>query len=474
MTFFPAPRLTPDRVQAAVAAGTGERVALFGDRASVRVLAETAAALANAQGGMMVLGATAAHKAPGLADGAAAREKLAAAALQTEPPLLLAPPALVDVAGARLAALEIPPGLPHVYSVRGQYLIRSGPANRPLSGEELRQLLHNRAAAGFEAQVLPGAGWEDLDQERVAAHQRLLGGLAAAAGDAFLLSRGCVAKTTAGLAPDAAGVAPTVAGLLLFGRDPQRWLRSAEITCVRYVGAVMSDDFVREDVRGVLPDQIRRAEAFVSSNMRRGMRLRGLAREEAPEYPISVVREAIVNAVAHRDYSVRGDNIRVLMFSDRLEVYSPGRLPGHVTLANLLEERYSRNEALVQVLSEMGFIERLGYGIDRMLAVCSQEGLESPRFEETAGGFRVTIFGHGPRLMGAAPPTTLWATLHLNPRQEALVTHLQAHRRITNREYQQLCPDASAETLRRDFADLVDRGFLLKIGEKRATYYVLK
>jgi len=465
VTFSPALRLTSGQVQAAVAAGSGQRVALFGDRASVRVLAETAAALANTQGGVMVLGATA-NRVSGLTDAPAAREKLAAALLQTEPPLLLASPLLVDLAGAALAALEIPSGLPHVYSVKGQYLIRSGAANRPLSGEALRRLLRDRGEAGFESQAPPGATWADLDADRVARHQQLVEDMAATAAG-FLRGRGCALET-------AAGPAPTVAGLLLFGREPQRWLRSAEITCVRYVGAAMSDDFVREDVRGVLSDQIRRAEAFVSSNMRRGMRLRGLAREEAPEYPISVVREAIVNAVAHRDYSVRGDNIRVLMFSDRLEVYSPGRLPGHVTLENLLEERFSRNEALVQALAEMGFIERLGYGIDRMMRVCQQEGLAPPRFEETAAGFRVTLFGQGAQLIGAAPPASLWMTMQLNPRQEALITYVQAHRRITNREYQQLCPDASPETLRRDFADLVDRGLLLKIGEKRATYYVLK
>ncbi len=162
------------------------------------------------------------------------------------------------------------------------------------------------------------------------------------------------------------------------------------------------------------------------------------------------------------------------MFSDRLEVYSPGRLPGHVTVDNIIEERYSRNEAIVQVLSESGFIERLGYGIDRIISVCEKEELPPPKFEETAAGFKVTIFGHGPNLIGAAPPTALFSHLQLNPRQEKALAFTQENRRITNRDYQLLCEDASSETLRRDFADLVDRGILLKIGEKRATYYVLK
>jgi len=97
--------------------------------------------------------------------------------------------------------------------------------------------------------------------------------------------------------------------------------------------------------------------------IRHSMRLTGFTRQETAEYPLGVVREAIVNAVAHRDYAIRGDDIRVLMFSDHMEVYSPGRLPGHVTLDNLVTERFSRNEAIAQVLSDLGFVERLGYGI---------------------------------------------------------------------------------------------------------------
>ncbi len=467
MTRAPSQPPVLDELAAALAAGPGERVALLPAKSSIRVIAETLAALANAHGGLIVLGAAPEDNPHGLDEPEQTRERAAAALLASDPPLIIPLPELSEVDGRTLCVIRIPPGLPHVYGLKGQYLIRSGRHNRPLLAHELRRLLLNRSEAGFEATIPAGAGRDDLDNDRIAAYQQQLTGLASADPTALLNSRGCLVD-----GPAASG--PTVAGLLLFGREPQRWLRSAVITCVRYAGETMSDAFMREDIAGVLPDQIRRAETFVAANMRRGARIRGLSREDIPEYPISVVREAIVNAVAHRDYSLRGDEIRLLMFNNRLELYSPGRLPGHVTLDNLLDERFSRNEAIVQVLSEMGFIERLGYGIDRMISVCQADSLPRPQFTETAAGFKVTIYGHGPALIGAAPPSSLWASLHLNPRQEQLLTFLQTNRRITNHDYQTLCPDASAETLRRDFADLVDRGILLKIGEKRATYYVLK
>ncbi len=454
-------------LRAILDAGANDRVAILDSRSSPRSLAETLTALANAHGGWLLVGARAGERASNLEPPQQTRERVEAALLMPDPPLIVSLPEMVEIDGRVFCVVPIPPGLPHVYSHKGQYLVRDGRHNRPLQPDELRQLLLNRSEASFESQVPAGAIGDDLDEERVAVYMERLGGITTQTPTTLLLSRGCLIDTQD-------DPRPSVAGLLLFGRDPQRWSRAATVTGVRYPGISMSDDFVREDIGGVLPDQIRRAEAFVTGNMRRGMRIRGLTRQETPEYPVAVVREAIVNAIAHRDYSIRGDGIRILMFSDRLEVYSPGRLAGHVTLDNLVEERFSRNEAIVQVLSEMGFIERLGYGIDRMITVCQSEGLAPPQFAEMAGGFKVTMFGHGPDLVGAPPPASLWAHLHLNLRQEQALLFVQQNRRITNSDYQTLCPDASTETLRRDFADLVDRGILLKIGEKRATYYVIK
>jgi ATP-dependent DNA helicase RecG len=236
----------------------------------------------------------------------------------------------------------------------------------------------------------------------------------------------------------------------------------------------MGDEFVREDVRGPLPDQLQRAEAFLTDHMRRGVYIRELQREEQPEYPPQALREALVNAIAHRDYAIRGEGIRVLMFADRVECYSPGRLPGHVTVQNLVEERFSRNQAIVQVLADMGYIERLGYGIDRMIRQMSSLGLEEPVFRETANGFQVTLRGPGTELLSVAPANAGWAGVDINARQQAGLQYLTAEARITNRQYRDLHPDISDETARRDLADLVDKGLLLKIGEKRATYYILK
>jgi ATP-dependent DNA helicase RecG len=465
--------ITAEEVQTLLAAGASARVALLTAKTTKPALTETLAAMANAGGGVAVLGVTAKGAAQGAVDAAALRDLVVAASLMTEPPLILPSAQHVTLAGGAVVVVQVPEGLPNVYNVRGVYLTRTGSQNRPLTTGELRQLLLDRGESGYESQPVEAASLDDLDPARVSRYLDQVGLPPDANTVDALLARGCVTRRGADGLPVAEPL-PTGAGLLLFGRDPQRFLRSAEIICVRYAGATMGDEFVRQEIGGVLAEQARQAEAFVVGNMRRGMRIRGMAREETTEYPAAVVREAIVNAIAHRDYSIRGEGIRLLMFSDRLEVYSPGRLPGHVTLENLKDERYSRNEAIVAVLTDLGYIERLGYGIDRMLAAMQEAGLPAPEFAETAAGFRVTLRSAGEDLVSPQPQEQRWHHAFLNERQEAALAFVRQQGRITNSDLQALTPEVHPETIRRDLADLVDKNLLIRIGSKRATYYILK
>ncbi len=468
--------LSPEELERALAGGPGERVVFMPANPAPARLAEALVALANAHGGMVLLGVTPSGKVTGLDEGetapATAQALVQEAGLVATPPLILPLAGCLSVAGKTICVAQVPPGMPHAYNVNGRYLTRTGPTNRLLSASELTALLLSRAEAGFEARPVPDASLADLDMEAVQAYVDRLPGLVGEGWQRILISRGGL--TAGSVAPnDPSAPVPTYAGLLLFGRQPQRFLRNAQITLIRYPGATMGDEFVRQDASGSLPEQIRRAETFVTANMRRGMRISGMARHEVTEYPLPVVREAIVNAVAHRDYAIRGDDVRVLMFSDRMEIYSPGRLPGHVTLDNLLTERFSRNEAIVQALSDLGFVERLGYGIDRMIAAMHDAALPAPTFEETVAGFRVTLHGRGDDLV-SAEPAPRWSNRRLDPRQERALAYLAEHGAITNREFRELIPDISDETVRRLLADLVDQGLIIKIGERKATYYILK
>lgn len=474
---FEAPALSSDELASLLEQPEGPRLALLRERAKPNELAETLVAFANGQGGTLLLGVagktrTRPARIEGVKDVAAAREAILEAALACTPPLVLPLPVVVQHNETPLLLVVVPPGLPQVYSLHGKYLRRSGASNEPLLPYDLRQLFNERGETSWERLVPDDARLELLDSNKVLAYRNRLG--AAVSGEAreILYRRGCLARETA--APQAA-YRPTNAGLLLFGSDLERRFPQAEMTLVQYHGTDLADEFEREDVRDTLPEAVRRAERWLMEHMRKGSRMVGLERQDWTQFPPAAVREALVNAVAHRDYNISGEGIRIALFADRLECYSPGRLPGHVTLDNIVDERFSRNETLVQVLADWGLIERLGYGIDRMLMQMAEAGLPPPTFRETTAGFLVVLQGQP---LEAYPTTGMdtseWEAQGLNERQVAALLHVQEQRRITNRDLQELAPEVSAETIRRDLSDLVARGLLLKVGERRATYYILK
>ncbi|MBC8159993.1 MAG: transcriptional regulator [Roseiflexaceae bacterium] len=479
----------PTQIEQLLAQPPGPRLAFVRAKFRAEELAQTLVALANSQGGTVIIGATGRGKsAEGLASVEAAHGLALEAAMLCTPPLVLPLPEMVRAGPSSLLIVGVPSGLPHVYSLHGKYLRRTADADEPIPPDALRRLLLDRGETSWERLAPDAAQLSDLDSGKLNTYARRIGPAAESDVAAWLFRRGALAKKAEGwgltaepgdvepsaLSPQPSALRPTNAGLLLFAHEVDRFFPQCELTLVRYRGREMGDEFIREDIRDTLPEAVRRAEIWLSEHMRRGSRMIGLERQDWTQFPLGAVREALVNAVAHRDYTVRGEGIRIALFGDRLECYSPGRLPGHVTLQNLIEERYSRNETLVQVLADFGLIERLGYGIDRMLRQMADAGLPAPEFRETAAGFLVTLRGHaleGGNEAGGVD-TSEWRKQGLSERQIAAMLHVAEHHRLTSGDMQELAPDVSAETLRRDLADLVDRKLLMKVGEKRGTYYI--
>lgn len=470
-------------------AGAGGRIEVVGPTAAnAAKLARSLVALANSQGGVLIVpyAGTAPKPKAKMPSPAQLLENALEAMLMSEPRLITPLPYFVgkdanqqsfnsqdpdhvDPNHLEALVIEVPDGLPHAYSLDGRYLGRENAHNVTLGARTLKQLLLQRGETSWESGLPSGCGIEEIDWARAEQYAQTAVHLGETTVENVLLRRGCAVLRSK-------KIRPTYAGLLLFGKQPQRWVRGAELLAARFNGVEMDDAFVRQTITGTLPDQIRRAEAFFAENgslrskLARNPQTGDWRREDEPMLPPSVMREAIVNAVAHRDYQLSGAQIHLLMFSNRIEVRSPGKLPGHITLANLLNERYSRNESIVQVLADMGFIERLGYGIDRMMRTMKERGYPPPQFDENDGGFVVGLFAK-------TTPDQAPNPLKLNAQQqriERLIAFLQEHGKITSSQYQELCPDVSAESLRRDFVELVERGLIMRVGDKRGTHYMLK
>jgi ATP-dependent DNA helicase RecG len=155
------------------------------------------------------------------------------------------------------------------------------------------------------------------------------------------------------------------------------------------MGEVILD---RKELGGRLPQQLAAAEQVLNLHLRNGGVIQGFAPEAWPEIPLEMLREAVINALVHRDYSL-SSSIRLLLFDDRLEVRSPGRLPNGVTIANIrLGIHVERNPVLLSLMARLGLMTRLGSGILPMLRLAAETGLPEPGLLETEMEFVVTLY----------------------------------------------------------------------------------
>lgn len=351
----------------------------------------------------------------------------------------------------------------------GRLLVRRGPQNVPTDGASIDQMVASRSIGEFETQAVSGAERDDLDEnvidEYLEKRQQRSPRSAVVSKDKLLQQIGALTSE----------LKPTNCGMLLFGKDPQLFLPQSRAVFVKFMDVQPRGEKGefgygrREEIQGPLPQIIDRAWRVAWEEMDKRSVVRGLHRDEETEYPQSAVREALVNAVAHRDYRMTGRSIEIRMYTDRLEITSPGGLPAHITLDNIVEEHYSRNPRIVNGLYQWGYIEELGLGVDRMIEDMTAMGHQPPVFEAKSHRFTV-ILNNSKDFIQAIPD---WET-NMNERQLKAMHYLQQNNSISNREYRELCSHVGAETLRLDMVDLVNKGVLIKVGDKRGTRYILK
>ncbi len=462
--------------------GASEQVALLQPDTAHTDVTDTIVAMANCTGGKIILGVTQ-NSITGVTDPEKTSNQIIDSALSLNPNIVMSMPTTTKINGKLLVIADVPKGLPHVYAHQGRYLQRNGTENTPILPNDLRRLMMQRCEYSFEAEIAHNSTLDAIDWKQAEQYVKRLTGVSSATAQDVLHQRGCLVK-------QGDKFIPTHAGILLFGKSPQQFIRSSEITAVRFAGDNMSDTFNRQDITGTLAEQIKRVETFLIDHLRKSVRLNDkMQREEDYEYPMQAVRELVVNAVAHRDYSVQGDNIRLFMYSNHMEVHSPGSLPGPMTVENLKDERFSRNPIIVQILSDMGFIERLGYGVDRVIELMKSQGHSEPTFINSAHGFKVTLTNQSqaqsePANVDSVSETPKTEILHfngeyegqeINSRQEAALVYLHKKdkSRITNSNLKSMFPDVHPETIRRDLVDLVNKDILKKMGQKRGSYYIL-
>jgi ATP-dependent DNA helicase RecG len=352
----------------------------------------------------------------------------------------------------------------------GRLLRRVGSSCQPLTGDALARFVREREDRSAEEEMALDLDLQDLrldlvnkaleaDGKRKARRQNLVSGLIDLE----------VAK------PAEPPLDPVIlrSAAILFSEDPARSVPGAAIQIVRRegVGPGQGPVFERKELRGPIPDLLDGALAFIDKHTVHREAVVGTHRERIPEYPPTVLREAVLNALAHRDYGLAGATVDISIWDDRIEIQSPGPLPGHITVDNMRAEHYSRNRRLMHVLKLFSLVEEYGEGIDRMFQEMEERLMEPPHFTATKSSVTVTLFHRSVLSIDDQAWLSLLGHIDLTPRERRILVHARHGEGVTPRELRRIFGDeADAEAL---LQGARAKGLLTRIGRGGGVRHVL-
>jgi len=285
-----------------------------------------------------------------------------------------------------IVVINIPKGEQRPYRTSsGRFYVRSGNRCREASREELLRLFQATESIFYDEIEIVKASLDDIDIEYFGEFMKQFYG--------FEPEENQIINYLKNLKIITQNQKPTLAGLLFFGINPQNYLPYAKITSAYIIGEdISAPPTDKKDFDGKIPEMLEKFMQYLRIYLREEHRIKSLESEVYPEIPEEAVREAMVNAVAHRDYTVRAP-IRVFIFRDRIEFHSPGKLPNTVTIESIKigGAHVLRNPTIYNLLSKIGLVTDLGSGVMRMIRLVKEHVGMDVKLEETETEFVVII-----------------------------------------------------------------------------------
>ena len=346
-------------------------------------------ALANTVGGRILLGVRDDGTIKGIADTNQLRARIQDIVRNCDPPVKILLQRIGDVIVVTVRESDAKP-----VQCSDGYFWRQGAVTQKLSRDEIRDLFRSEGAIRFDTSVCSKFRYpQDFDREKYNAWFRLSGITGRPSTEDVLVNIEAAERSGAKLLFRNAGV-------LFFAKNVQHFFNQAYITCLLAKGTDKVHILDRKDFAGGIVSDIEDSLRFIERNTRTAYRIEGLRREDVPEYPMKALREAITNAVMHRDWFMEGANVFVEIYTDRIEISSPGGLPKGMKFSDLGRKSIRRNALIADLLHRITFIEKAGTGINRMREDAREQHCPAPAFEEN--GFFTAIFRPNPEVRALA------------------------------------------------------------------------
>lgn len=443
-----------------------EAIELKSSLSLINEIIEAVSAFSNTKGGKIIIGVNNAGRILGVEMGKDTIERLANKIAQNTDPKIQPGIKVENIDKKKIIIIEVMESLDKLVLAFGRPFKRIGKSSHKMSKDEYERLIleKHKEKVQFDSNICKGANIKDIDKKMV---------------KKFLIE----ARTKRGLDLDENLSVKEVlrrlklirdgkltnAAALLFGKPHDFFLQS-EIKCIRFKGTGVTGKMIDlKPIETNVINQVIEAEKFIFDHiaMSAWIESEKIQRQEKWEYPPKAIREALCNAIAHRDYwSTAKAQVRI--FDDRIEFWNPGKLPQGWTVKTLKQKHDSMppNPLIAKQFFWIKYIEEVGTGTNKIIEWCLDWGLPEPDFEYTGTSLVVTF-------RKSKLTEKYLETLELNPRQKKIIEFFKEHKKITSKKYAELSR-VTDRTARNDLKELVDKNVVIQKGEsKKTTYYKL-
>ncbi len=450
-----------DQILEVIESGETQEVELKQSFHSSQDFSKLICGFANTYGGMVIVGVDAKKNSVGIKDDIdQLQQKISAAAQAISPPIV--PQIQVyTIEGKNIIAVIVQKAIDNTFhTFQGVVYVKVGSTLKKIEGNQLVDFLRSKQILCFD-EIASDATIKDIDTEKIKEYLKVRGHedfLKHNSVENFLISSKLASKN--------GSLKIKNAGLLFFGKEPAEFFPQIEIKLAQFDGIepvkIISHQMFQDDP----VSSIEKSLSFVKKNLTKSIEITDKAkREEKHEYPIDVVREAIVNAVAHRDYFSK-DSIQIYLFSNRIELTSPGSLPIGLPRELFGTLSVRRNPIIYRLLRDYGYVEGLGSGVPRMINSMREQGLKDPEFGIYEHFFRIVLYNQ------KGKQKTIEDYSDLNERQKKVIEFLKKHKSIKTKKYMEI-NNTSFGTAITDINELLKFTYVTKVGSYRGAYYIL-
>lgn len=375
-----------DKIKNLIDQGENQSVEFKEQEVHTNSIAKEIAAFANTQGGSLLIGVTDQGRICGVDDSKNWEEWAANISRHNIIPSIRVDYSAVKIDNKQVIIIDVPKGMDKPYQTnKNFYFIRIGSTSRAATQGELMRMFQHAGMFHYDLTSVERTSLKHLNMTAVSSYFQRYDIDIADEDDLVSL------LTNTDVLTDKKHV--SVAGLLVFGNHPQKFLMNASISYAHFAGSRISDELIdRQVIEGTLDFQIDTALTVIKHNIRESSKIEKTKRVvTSNHYPDKVFRELLVNACVHRNYAIQGSRTRILQFNDRIEFISPGRLPNTVTIEKLKNGvSYAVNPVILKFMENLRYIDKLGRGIPMVCSEAKQLGLE-PVFQETGEEFQVIL-----------------------------------------------------------------------------------